>query len=123
MCIRDSLYGAYHPMSVAPADGRPAERRVHEVVVGGPLCESGDIFTQTDGGFVQPRPLPTAGVGDFLVLEAAGAYGQVMASNYNSKPLAAAVLLREQQRHLIRRRQTPADMWSDEQLLPSETRD
>ena len=76
-----------------------------------------------DGGFVQPRPLPTAGVGDFLVLEAAGAYGQVMASNYNSKPLAAAVLLREQQRHLIRRRQTPADMWSDEQLLPSETRD
>ncbi|MBN00552.1 MAG: diaminopimelate decarboxylase [Planctomycetaceae bacterium] len=120
---RPILYGAYHPMSVAPANGRPAERRVHEVVVGGPLCESGDIFTQTDGGFVQPRPLPTAGVGDFLVLESAGAYGQVMASNYNSKPLAAAVLLRDQQRHLIRRRQTLADMWSDEQLLPSETRD
>ena len=118
---RPILYGAYHPMTVAPADGRPSERRMHEVVVGGPLCESGDIFTQTEGGFVQPRPLPTAGVGDFLVIESAGAYGHVMASNYNSKPLAAAVLLQRQHRHLIRRRQAPADMWSDEQLPPSET--
>ena len=45
------------------------------MIVGGPLCESGDIFTQEEGGFVCPRRLPEAGVGDLLVIECAGAYG------------------------------------------------
>ena len=53
---RPILYGAYHPMSIVPADGdlRPAAQR--DVIVGGPLCESGDIFTQEEGGFVATRP-------------------------------------------------------------------
>ena len=89
---RPILYGAYHPMSLAPADGR-AERRRCEAIVGGPLCESGDIFTQEEGGFVVARRLPEAVVGDFLVIECAGAYGASMGSNYNSRPLAAEVLI------------------------------
>ena len=63
------------------------------MVVGGPLCESGDIFTQEEGGFVRTRSLPEAKVGDYLVIECAGAYGFVMGSNYNTKPLAAEVLI------------------------------
>jgi diaminopimelate decarboxylase len=106
---RPILYGAYHHMSLAPADG-VLDRPLQEVVVGGPLCESGDIFTQQEGGFVCKRTLPVAGVGDYLVIGCAGAYGYVMGSNYNSKPLAAEVLIRNGQDHLIRERQTFEDM-------------
>ena len=59
------------------------QRPLVDVVVGGPLCESGDIFTQTEGGFVATRKLPAAQVGDLVVIENAGAYGAAMASNYN----------------------------------------
>ena len=82
--------------------------------MGGPLCESGDIFTQTDGGFVATRDLPVAGVGDLLVIEIAGAYGFVMASNYNSKPLPAEVLVDGGKARLVRARQTPADLFRGE---------
>ncbi len=102
---RPILYGAHHPMAIAPADGDTA-RPQHEVIVGGPLCESGDIFTQEEGGVVGTRRLPEARVGDLLVIENAGAYGFVMGSNYNSKPLAAEVLLRPDGPQLIRRRQS-----------------
>ncbi len=111
---RPILYGAYHPMSIATRDGSsPAEC---EVVVGGPLCESGDIFTQEDGGFVCKRSLPRAQVGDYLVIECAGAYGAVMSSNYNSKPFAAEVLLEDGKRHLIRERQTFDDLVRGEHI-------
>lgn len=106
---RPILYGAYHPMSLCPANGQ-AQRPLVEVVVGGPLCESGDIFTQEEGGYVARRPLPVAEVGDLLVIERAGAYGFVMGSNYNGKPLAAEVLIREGQAHLVRSRQTLDDL-------------
>jgi diaminopimelate decarboxylase len=102
---RPILYGAYHPMSIAPANG-DTQRDLRDVVVGGPLCESGDIFTQEEGGFVSRRSLPAAGVGDFLVIENAGAYGHVMSSNYNSKPIAAEVLLSGKNAELIRSQQT-----------------
>ena len=78
--------------------------------MGGPLCESGDIFTQEEGGLVAKRRLPQAAVGDLLVIECAGAYGFVMGSNYNSRPLAAEVLVRDGQPHLVRRRQTFEDL-------------
>jgi len=110
---RPILYGAYHPMSVcpqSPAGQASGSTRMHDVVVGGPLCESGDIFTQEEGGFVCKRSLPVAAVGDYVVIERAGAYGSVMASNYNSKPLAAEVLVQEGQPHLIRSRQTLDDL-------------
>jgi diaminopimelate decarboxylase len=106
---RPVLYGSYHPMSLCPADGR-AEPGAEEVAVGGPLCESGDIFTQADGGFVDTRSLPAAQVGDLLVIEVAGAYGFVMASNYNSKPLPAEVLVDAGQPRLVRARQAPEDL-------------
>jgi diaminopimelate decarboxylase len=106
---RPVLYGSYHPMSICPADAR-ATPAAEEVAVGGPLCESGDIFTQADGGFVATRSLPAAQVGDLLVIEVAGAYGFVMASNYNSKPLPAEVLVDAGRARLVRTRQTPADL-------------
>ncbi|HEY2414488.1 MAG TPA: diaminopimelate decarboxylase [Pirellulaceae bacterium] len=109
---RPILYGAYHPMSVCAANGaeRHGERSLQEVVVGGPLCESGDIFTQEEGGFVCKRSLPAADVGDYLVIERAGAYGFVMASNYNGKPMPAEVLIANKQPKLIRSRQTLDDL-------------
>jgi diaminopimelate decarboxylase len=98
-------------MSLCPtAAGSSAEPMVEDVAVGGPLCESGDIFTQTDGGFVASRALPQAQVGDLLVIEIAGAYGFVMASNYNSKPLPAEVLVDTGGHRLVRARQTPEDL-------------
>jgi len=105
---RPVLYGSYHPMSLCPAGDTPAA--CEEVAVGGPLCESGDIFTQTDGGFVTTRSLPMAAVGDLLVIEVAGAYGFVMASNYNSKPLPAEVLVDGGRGRLVRARQSVEDL-------------
>lgn len=113
---RPILYGAYHPMSVAFADGRDASSEMENVVVGGPLCESGDIFTQSEGGFVSACELPAAQVGDFLVIECAGAYGFVMSSNYNSKPMAAEVLVRDGVAHEIRKRQALDAIFADEQI-------
>jgi diaminopimelate decarboxylase len=112
---RPILYGAYHPMSIVPADG-DTDRQQSDVVVGGPLCESGDVFTQAEGGFVTTRRLPAASVGDFLVIECAGAYGFVMGSNYNSRPLAAEVLVRDGQPYLVRRRQTFDEMIAGESI-------
>ncbi len=114
---RPVMYGAYHPMAIVPRDGN-TRRNVHDVVVGGPLCESGDIFTQKEGGYVSRRSLPVASVGDLLVIECAGAYGFVMSSNYNSKPMAAEVLIRDGVVHEIRARQSYADLMRGE-CIPS----
>ena len=124
---RPILYGAYHPMAVAYANGEPigenSEPRgssprpaTQQVIVGGPLCESGDIFTQEDGGYVRSRELPVAAIGDFMVIGVAGAYGSVMGSNYNSKPLAAEVLIENGKVHLVRERQTFADIIRGEHI-------
>lgn len=113
---RPILYGAYHPMSIVPADGSGEGRPLRDVVVGGPLCESGDIFTQAEGGFVCTRTLPAASVGEYLVIENAGAYGFAMSSNYNSKPLAAEALIKQGQAHLVRARQTSADLMRGEAI-------
>ncbi len=103
--MRPSMYGSYHGMhvqrrgvGVLPAQG--------EAVVAGPLCESGDVFTQGESGVVLPRPLGDAQVGDLLVIHDTGAYGASMSSNYNSRPLAAEVLVEDGKARLIRRRQT-----------------
>lgn len=115
---RPIMYGSYHPISIAAASD-DVDRPVHDVVVGGPLCESGDIFTQEEGGFVAKRTLPMAGVGDYLVIECAGAYGFVMSSNYNSKPLAAEVLIQNGKADLVRARQTYQDLLRGEVIPPS----
>ena len=88
--------------------------------MGGPLCESGDIFTQEEGGFVCARKLSAAKVGDLLIIECAGAYGFVMGSNYNSKPLAAEVMVVDGAAHLVRERQSFADLIRGERLLAAD---
>jgi diaminopimelate decarboxylase len=112
---RPVMYGAYHPISVVPRDGN-LSRPECDVIVGGPLCESGDIFTQEEGGIVVTRRLPQASVGDYLVIECAGAYGFVMGSNYNAKPFAAEVLIDRGRVDLIRRRQTYHELWEGESI-------
>jgi diaminopimelate decarboxylase len=99
---------------VLPADGARAPPR--PTVVAGPLCESGDVFTQGDGGVVLTRELPEARVGDLLVFHDAGAYGASMSSNYNSRPLAAEVLVDGDAARLIRRRQTVNELLALEQI-------
>jgi diaminopimelate decarboxylase len=111
---RPVLYGAYHPMAICPATGRTAHGTLVPVIVGGPLCESGDIFTQEEGGVVCTRELPTTHVGDYLIIGCAGAYGFSMASNYNSQPLPAEVLIDGPDCHLIRRRQEFAELYRGE---------
>jgi diaminopimelate decarboxylase len=115
---RPILYGAYHPMAIAyqsATAGRTADKS-QNVIIGGPLCESGDIFTQESGGYVKARELPIASVGDYVVIGVAGAYGTVMGTNYNSKPLAAEVLVEDGQAHLIRERQSFEDLIRGEHI-------
>jgi diaminopimelate decarboxylase len=85
-------------------------------VVAGPLCESGDIFTQDAGGVVRAEPLPEARVGDHLVIGCAGAYAFAMSSNYNAKPQAAEVLVVRGKPHLVRARQSLDDLIRGESI-------
>ena len=114
---------AADPLRRLPSDGdraghaaRRAERPLRDVVVGGPLCESGDIFTQDEDGIVRTEPLPEAQVGDCLVIACAGAYGFAMSSNYNAKPLAAEVLVARGKPHLVRARQSLDDLIRGESI-------
>ncbi|CNH79375.1 diaminopimelate decarboxylase [Yersinia kristensenii] len=105
--MRPAMYGSYHHISLLPADGRSlAGEPLLDTVVAGPLCESGDVFTQEAGGGLETRALPTAKIGDYLVFHDTGAYGASMSSNYNSRPLLPEVLFEQGQPRLIRRRQT-----------------
>ncbi|MCY4755586.1 diaminopimelate decarboxylase [Pelomonas aquatica] len=106
--MRPAMYGSFHAMTLLPRDG--TQRPLRDCVVAGPLCESGDVFTQAAGGEVLTRELPEAEVGDLLVIHDAGAYGASMSSNYNSRPLAAEVLVDGDASRLIRRRQTVEDL-------------
>jgi diaminopimelate decarboxylase len=109
--MRPSMYGSYHHISALAGDGRElATLPLVETVVAGPLCESGDVFTQQEGGKVETRALPPVQVGDYLVLHDTGAYGASMSSNYNSRPLLPEVLFDNGQARLIRRRQTVQEL-------------
>lgn len=105
--MRPAMYGSYHHISALAGDGRSLEQAAQiETVVAGPLCESGDVFTQQEGGNVETRLLPAVVPGDYLVLHDTGAYGASMSSNYNSRPLLPEVLFDHGVARLIRRRQT-----------------
>ncbi|HEY4083561.1 MAG TPA: diaminopimelate decarboxylase [Burkholderiaceae bacterium] len=106
--MRPAMYGSFHAMSVIAHDG--GARAAGQSVVAGPLCESGDVFTQADGGVVLPRELPRPEIGDLLVIHDTGAYGASMSSNYNSRPLSAEVLVDGEREILIRRRQTVEEL-------------
>lgn len=114
--VRPALYGAYHHISIIGRDQEPTAPRV----VAGPLCESADVFTQTKGGFVDPRPLPHAQVGDLLCIHDVGAYASSMASMYNSRLLAAEVLVEGDATRLIRGRQTWEEQVSQEMNIDAQ---
>jgi diaminopimelate decarboxylase len=111
--IRPALYGAYHHISICPrGDARP--QGTQPVVVAGPLCEAGDVFTQDETGAVLTRDLPFAAVGDLAVIHDVGAYGFSMSSNYNARPMAAEVLIDDGQARLVRQRQLFWDLIREE---------
>jgi diaminopimelate decarboxylase len=104
--LRPSLYRAYHEIAPVRWDATPAKEIVD---IEGPVCETGDFFARD-------RELPLINEGDLLALLDAGAYGMVLASNYNTRPRPAEVLVDGKSVKLIRRRETV------EELLRTETR-
>lgn len=106
--IRPAMYDSYHEVSVVPVDNRPYQEYGQAVYLVGPICESGDILAHD-------RVLPVCKEGDGIILHDAGAYGFAMASNYNSRPLPAEVLIQKDgQVRLIRKAQTLKDLWPGE---------
>lgn len=114
--MRPTMYGSYHHISVIPSDNREIEKnKTIDVVIGGPLCESGDIFTQKEGGDIQTRKLPLIKIGDYLIFHDTGAYGASMSSNYNTRPLIQEILIKNNTFKTIRRRQTIQELLSLEE--------
>ena len=100
--LRPSLYDAYHRIiPVAVKGDRSAKPEIVDVV--GPVCETGDFLARD-------RELPLTGEGDLLAVLDAGAYGMTLASNYNSRPRSAEVLVDGKSVKLIRKRETLKDM-------------
>ena len=97
--IRPALYEAYH--RILPAEG--SQKPVQTADVVGPICESTDFFAKN-------RRLPLAKRGDLMVIFSAGAYGSVMGSTYNSRPLSPEVVTRGSRFAVARRRQTREDL-------------
>ena len=104
--LRPSLYNAW--MEVLPVTPRDGAGKTYDIV--GPVCETGDFLAKE-------RSLNLA-EGDHLALASAGAYGFTMSSNYNSRGRAAEVMVDGDQVHLIRARESLADLMQGEQLLP-----
>ena len=102
--IRPSLYQAQHP--IVPAVWGDDDSETVDVV--GPICESGDFFARD-------RELPVTEEGDLLAILDAGAYGMVLASNYNTRPRPAEILVSGKSAKVIRKRETPADLMRGEQ--------
>lgn len=103
---RPAMYGSFHRITAHTADGTLRTTALKPTVVAGPLCESGDVFTQEDGGVVTTQDLPACEIGDLFVFHDTGAYGASMSSNYNSRPLIPEVLVDGDKITQIRRRQT-----------------
>ena len=106
--IRPALYHAHH--EIIPVK-QPAGKSSLVVDVVGPVCESGDFFARD-------RTLPTVKPGDLVVLLDAGAYGMAQASNYNTRPRPAEILVEGSSAKLIRRRESVTDLFSHELLPP-----
>ena len=105
--IRPALYQAWQ--AIVPVDTRQTrESALYDVV--GPVCETGDFLGKE-------RELAIT-EGDLLAVRSAGAYGFVMASNYNSRPRAAELMVDGDNCHVVRARETVASLWAGEALLP-----
>ncbi len=105
--IRPSLYSAYH--DIRPVSEILLQRPKHAVDVVGPVCESGDFLAKD-------RTLPEVKPGDLLAVMSAGAYGFVMASNYNSRPRVPEVLVKDAETHVIRARESYDDLIKGEHI-------
>lgn len=105
--IRPSLYEAFH--RIAPVSGPQKGSQKADVV--GPICESGDFFAKG-------RKLPAMKRGDLMVVFSAGAYGSVMGSTYNARPLPPEVVVRGNKFQVARRRQSVQDLVRLERILP-----
>jgi diaminopimelate decarboxylase len=101
--MRPTLYGSYH--EIVPVEQRPTDRLTADVV--GPLCETGDFLAQD-------REMPDVRAGDLLAILTVGAYGYVLASNYNTRPRPAEVLLDGHEVELIRPRERVEDLMAGE---------
>jgi diaminopimelate decarboxylase len=113
--VRPAMYGSYHHISVhAPDPAAP----VVPLVVAGPLCESGDVFTRDASELLDPRPLPLPKRGDLILLHDAGAYGSAMSSSYNSIGRVPQVWLEGDRATLISRRETFEDLVRGECFEP-----
>jgi diaminopimelate decarboxylase len=104
--IRPALYEGYHEIVPVKSGNGDSPNR-HKIDIVGPVCESGDFFALE-------REMPELREGDLLVIMSAGAYGFVMASNYNSRPLPAEALVHGNELTLIRKRQAVEDLVRDE---------
>ena len=104
--IRPALYDAWH--DIQPVRPRRTPARRYEIV--GPVCETGDFLGHE-------RELSLA-EGDLVAIMSAGAYGMTMSSNYNTRPRAAEVMISGSDMHLIRERETIAQLIAPERLLP-----
>ena len=107
--LRPMAYGSFHPIWIVGDDLGPEQ----DIIVAGPVCESGDVLTQENEEPV-PRRLPMPKAGDLIVVGGAGAYGFSMSSNYNTQPLLPEVAVEGSQCELTRRRQTLDDMLREE---------
>ncbi|HJR76868.1 MAG TPA: diaminopimelate decarboxylase [Nitrospiraceae bacterium] len=105
--IRPSLYGAYH--EIRPLHERTNHASKSMVDVVGPVCESGDFLAKD-------RMMPQVRPGEILAVMSAGAYGFVMASNYNSRPRVPEVLVKEGELHVIRARESYDDLVRGEHI-------
>ncbi|MEE8515710.1 MAG: diaminopimelate decarboxylase [Alphaproteobacteria bacterium] len=107
--MRPTLYDAYHEITPvrAPESGKTGKDMVADVV--GPVCESGDYFAKD-------RPLTVLQSDDLLAIRSAGAYGAAMASGYNSRPLVAEVLVKDDAFAVIRPRQTHQEALAQERM-------
>ena len=109
--VRPAMYGSYHRIEVVGREGEPTE----PIVVAGPLCESGDVFTRDETELLQPRDLPRPQAGDLLTLSDGGAYGASMSSNYNSIGRAPQLWLEDNGNvELLTRRETVEDLLATE---------
>jgi diaminopimelate decarboxylase len=107
--LRPSLYSAFH--GIQPLREPPAEIELETVDVVGPICESGDFLAQD-------RPMPPVSAGELLAVMSVGAYGQAMASNYNSRARAAEVMVKGDQYAVVRAREVLADLVRGEKTAP-----
>ena len=105
--LRPSLYSAYH--EIRPVNEEAGHRAKHQMDIVGPVCESGDFLAKD-------RLLATVEPGELLAVMSAGAYGFVMASNYNSRPRAPEVLVDGRDMHVIRARETYDDLIKGETI-------